>query len=412
MNKTRYWLWLSLVFGAANPRVWDLLAYFDSAEDAFYVLRNEEVTGLTPAEARAAKTAHLEQADAILEYCDRNGITITTFDEAAYPTCLRSIYNPPLLLFSMGKLELLQDYLGMTIVGTRHPTAYSVSVAERLSAGLCSKGFTAVSGFARGIDEAAHTAALRVKAPTVAVLGCGINVNYPKEHADLKAQMAEDGLILTEFLPGTQPMSGNFPKRNRVLSGLSLGVVVVEAAIGSGALITADYAVEQGRDVFCVPPADIFDKRYAGVVRYLRDGAIPVFTLNDILNEYYTTYPHKLSSPTVHPAYEGRASETAVFATEEPLPKPAVKQKPKPPAAETEAQAEAAEAAAHTPPDCSRLDLMQSAIVNCLEREGKMHADVLAAKLEMKIEDLLLSLTELELLGVVNPLFGKVYELC
>ncbi|WP_415933565.1 DNA-processing protein DprA [Ruminococcus champanellensis] len=407
MNETRYWLWLSLVFGAGNPRVWQLLDHFDSAHDAFFALREGEVTGLTPAEERAARTAHLEQVDAVIEYCQRNGITITAFDQAEYPAILRSIYNPPLVLFSLGHLELLRDYIGMTVVGTRHPSPYSLRVTEALAGGLAECGMTIVSGFALGVDSAAHRAALRRNLPTVAVLGCGINVNYPKENAELKEQMTESGLILTEFLPGTQPMGSNFPKRNRVLSGLSLGTVVVEAAIGSGSLITAEHAADQGRDVFCVPPADILDRRYAGVFRYLRDGAIPVFTLNDILNEYYTTYPHKLSTPA-DPPYEAKRSQSAVLSREEELPPPAVKPKKQP---EQSAEPEQPEASAKPKGDRSSLDLLQTAIVNCLEQEGKMHADVLATRLELSMEDLMMSLTELELMGVVTSLFGKVYEL-
>lgn len=407
MNETRYWLWLSLVFGAGNPRVWQLLDHFDSAHDAFFALREGEVTGLTPAEERAARTAHLEQVDAVIEYCQRNGITITAFDQAEYPAILRSIYNPPLVLFSLGHLELLRDYIGMTVVGTRRPSPYSLRVTEALAGGLAECGMTIVSGFALGVDSAAHRAALRRNLPTVAVLGCGINVNYPKENAELKEQMTESGLILTEFLPGTQPMGSNFPKRNRVLSGLSLGTVVVEAAIGSGSLITAEHAADQGRDVFCVPPADILDRRYAGVFRYLRDGAIPVFTLNDILNEYYTTYPHKLSTP-VDPPYEAKRSQSAVLSQEEELPPPVVKLKKQP---EQSAEPEQPEATAKPKGDRSSLDLLQTAIVNCLEQEGKMHADVLATRLELSMEDLMMSLTELELMGVVTSLFGKVYEL-
>ena len=393
MNETRYWLWLSLVFGAGNPRVWQLLDHFDSAHDAFFALREGEVTGLTPAEERAARTAHLEQVDAVIEYCQRNGITITAFDQAEYPAILRSIYNPPLVLFSLGHLELLRDYIGMTVVGTRHPSPYSLRVTEALAGGLAECGMTIVSGFALGVDSAAHRAALRRNLPTVAVLGCGINVNYPKENAELKEQMTESGLILTEFLPGTQPMGSNFPKRNRVLSGLSLGTVVVEAAIGSGSLITAEHAADQGRD--------------AGVFRYLRDGAIPVFTLNDILNEYYTTYPHKLSTP-VDPPYEAKRSQSAVLSREEELPPPVVKPKKQP---EQSAEPEQPEATAKPKGDRSSLDLLQTAIVNCLEQEGKMHADVLATRLELSMEDLMMSLTELELMGVVTSLFGKVYEL-
>lgn len=408
MNETRYWLWLSLVFGAANPRVWDVLEHYESAEDAFYALREGEITGLTQSEERNARTAHLEQVDAVLEYCSRNHILVTTYEDAAYPACLRNIYNPPLVLFSMGRLELLSDYLGITLVGTRRPSAYSIRVAEMFAKGLGENGLTVVSGFALGIDETAHETALANHAPTIAVLGCGLNVNYPKEHADLKQRMIEsgNGLLLTEFFPGTQPIGSNFPKRNRILSGLSIGTLVVEAAIGSGSLITADHAIEQGRDVFCIPPSDITDRRYAGVIRYLRDGAIPAFTLNDILFEYYTTYPHKLSSASTFAAAPGQPSDSAAFTAPKPAkaeeePAPVIRPKEEQPKKETAAYRA----------DYATLSAVQQSIVDLLERDGTLHADVLALALEMDIDSLLYELTELELLGVVTPLFGKLYEL-
>lgn len=402
MHETRYWLWLSLVFGAANARLWDVLEHFESAEDAFYALREGEISGLTSAEERNARTAHLEQVDAVLEYCERNRIFVMTFADAAYPACLRNIYNPPPVLFGAGRQELLTDFLGITVVGTRHPSAYSVRVAEMFTKGLCENHLTAVSGFAVGIDETVHETALAMQSPTIAVLGCGMNVNYPKEHHDLKQRMLDGGVILTEFFPGTQPIGSNFPKRNRILSGLSLGTLVVEAAIGSGSLITADHSIEQGRDVFCVPPADIMDRRYAGVIRYLRDGAIPAFTLNDILCEYYTTYPHKLSSAATYTPYPGQTSEAAVHEPEAPPPKPTLNrpQEKKPAAAEVP-----------PPADYSTLTALQQSIVDLLQRDGTLHADRLAQMLEIGIDSLLIELTELELLGVVNLLFGKLYEL-
>lgn len=404
MNEKRYWLWLSLVFGAANPRVWDVLEHYESVQDAFYALREGEITGLTASEERNARTAHLEQVDAVLEYCQRNRISVTTYEDAAYPACLRNIYNPPLVLFSMGRLELMSDFLGITVVGTRRPSPYSVRIAEMFAKGLGENGLTVVSGFALGIDEAAHETALAENKPTIAVLGCGLNVNYPKEHADLKERMIQNGLLVTEFFPGTQPLGSNFPKRNRILSGLSLGTLVVEAAIGSGSLITADHAIEQGRDVFCVPPSDITDKRYAGVIRYLRDGAIPAFTLNDILFEYYTTYPHKLSSAATFSAAPGQPSESAVYTAPKEFtkePEPVIRPKEEPVKKKT---------IGYTA-DYATLTGVQQSIVDLLARDGTQHADVLALALEMDIDSLLFELTELELLGVVTPLFGKLYEL-
>ncbi|MBE6854789.1 MAG: hypothetical protein E7501_03935, partial [Ruminococcus sp.] len=182
--------------------------------------------------------------------------------------------------------------------------------------------------------------------------------------------------------------------------------LVVEAAIGSGSLITADHAIEQGRDVFCVPPSDITDRRYAGVIRYLRDGAIPAFTLNDILFEYYTTYPHKLSSASTFAPAPGQPSESAAYTAPKPIapmeePAPVIRPKSEP---------QKKESVGYTA-DYATLTGIQRSIVDLLSRDGTQHADVLALALEMDIDALLYELTELELLGVVTPLFGKLYEL-
>ena len=290
MNETRYWLWLSLVFGAGNPRVWQLLDHFDSAHDAFFALREGEVTGLAPAEERAARTAHLEQVDAVIEYCQRNGITITAFDQAEYPAILRSIYNPPLVLFSLGHLELLRDYIGMTVVGTRRPSPYSLRVTEALAGGLAECGMTIVSGCALGVDSAAHMGALRAGGKTVGVAACGLNVDYPSGNHPLREDIIKSGVMISEFPLNTPPLAYNFPKRNRILSGMCLGTAVIEAGRKSGALLTARHAYEQNRDVFALP-GNITSRNSAGANELIRDGAIPLLDAETILSEYMTRYP-------------------------------------------------------------------------------------------------------------------------
>src|SRR5256712_2115529 len=209
-------------------------------------------------------------------------ITIALGDER-YPELLRAIYDPPAVLYCDGSVEP-GDRQAVAIVGTRQATPYGLRITETLAGELSALGFTILSGFARGIDAAAHRAALAAGGRTIAVLGCGLDVDYPPGHASLHAEIAGSGAVLTEFAPGTPPRATNFPRRNRIISGLALGVVVVEAAEDSGSLITARLALEQGREVFAVPgPIDAPTSR--GPHGLLKQGAKLVETVNDIVEE-------------------------------------------------------------------------------------------------------------------------------
>src|SRR5437016_2264619 len=209
-------------------------------------------------------------------------ITIPLGDER-YPELLRAIYDPPAVLYCDGSVEP-GDRQAVAIVGSRQATPYGLRITEALAGELSALGFTIVSGFARGIDAAAHRAALAAGGRTIAVLGCGLDVDYPPGHASLRAEIAGSGAVLTEFAPGTPPRATNFPRRNRIISGLALGVVVVEAAEDSGSLITARLALEQGREVFAVPgPIDVPTSR--GPHGLLKQGAKLVETVDDIVEE-------------------------------------------------------------------------------------------------------------------------------
>src|SRR5947199_7697409 len=211
-----------------------------------------------------------------------NATTLALADEP-YPAWLRAIHDPPDLLYCDGCLGE-GDRQAVAIVGSRQATPYGLRVTEALAGELSALGFTIVSGFARGIDAAAHRAALAVGGRTIAVLGCGLDVDYPPGHASLHAEIAGSGAVLTEFAPGTPPRATNFPRRNRIISGLALGVVVVEAAEDSGSLITARLALEQGREVFAVPgPIDVPTSR--GPHGLLKQGAKLVETVDDIVEE-------------------------------------------------------------------------------------------------------------------------------
>ncbi len=287
MSGKRYWLWFILAFGAANERIWEILSFFKNAEMAYNAIKSGEHSSLNKREKQKIATTHIEQCDSIIDYCEDNGYEIITFEDEHYPYRLRNIYNPPAVLFCMGNIENFLGCPAVTCVGTRKPSVYSVDVTMRICSELSARGFAIVSGFALGLDSAAHKAALETDGCTVAVLACGIDVSYPKENERSKKIIMKNGVLITEYLPGTRPDKYCFHNRNRILSGLTFGTIVTEAAEGSGALITAEHAVEQGRALFCVPPGDIFDKRYSGVIKYLREGAVPVLSHLDIVYDYY-----------------------------------------------------------------------------------------------------------------------------
>ena len=235
-----------------------------------------------------------------IECCRQHGIELVTESHVDYPQRLREIIDPPGLLFVRGRL-LGQDGMAVAIVGSRHATTYGLEQAERLARSLARAGLTIVSGLARGIDAAAHRGALAVGGRTLAVLGSGLASIYPPEHRRLADEVAASGALVSELAPRVEAMGSTFPQRNRLISGLSLGVIVVEAALRSGALITARHAMEQGREVLAVPGR--IDNRLArGCHRLLRDGAKLVESVDDVLEEL-----GPLASPA--PDGEGRPIE-------------------------------------------------------------------------------------------------------
>jgi len=219
------------------------------------------------------------------EEIERTGVRVITAFEEDYPELLSQIADPPFLLFALGRPEKLR-LPRVAVVGSRSATRYGRDVAARLARDLSQAGVTVVSGFARGVDAAAHEAAREGPGGTIAVLGCGLDVDYPREHARLKEAMAATDLLVSEFPPGTEPRPRNFPVRNRIIAGLAAGVVVVEASRRSGSLITARLAADSGRDVFAVP-GSVFSETSAGTHELLRDGAILCRGAEDVLAELF-----------------------------------------------------------------------------------------------------------------------------
>ena len=295
MSALKYWVWLAECRGVSNQAVLALLRHFGSPEDVFYADTGEILLteGITREQAKALEDHKLDKADKILADCQRLGLRILTIQDAEYPGRLQNIYDPPCLLYVKGCLPAIDETAAVAVVGTRDCTPYGVACAEKLGYGLASGGAVVVSGLAKGIDAAASRGALRAGGVTVGVVGNGLDVHYPYESRYLYEDIAAAGVLLSEYPPGTEPAGNHFPARNRIISGLSLATLVVEAPERSGALITAETALEQGRDVFAVPgPIDALAS--VGCNRLIRDGAGLVSDAWDILREYAGRFPEKL----------------------------------------------------------------------------------------------------------------------
>ncbi len=277
---------LSLVSGVGPLLRKALLEHFGSSGAVLAAGKDElqRVDGIGPKIAARIVAARDEiDAEAELRLAAEHGLAVLTEADADYPRPLRQIHDPPGVLFRRGQAQP-QDELAVAIVGTRHATRYGLAQAERLAASLARTGFTVVSGLARGIDAAAHRGALSAGGRTIAVLASELLEIYPPEHEKLAEEVAASGYILSEAPPRMVPLSGAFPQRNRIISGLSVGTIVVEAPDRSGALITARHAYEQGREVFAVPgPVDSRVSR--GCHALIRDGAKLVETIDDVLAE-------------------------------------------------------------------------------------------------------------------------------
>lgn len=300
----------------------NLLAHFGSAEAAMQSAASElrDVPGIGPKLCRSIveSRSHLN-VEAELADCRENSVQVLTESSPGYPPTLANIPDPPGVLFVRGEIRPT-DGIAVAIVGTRHATQYGLAQAERFASGLAKCGYTIVSGLARGIDGAAHRGALKAGGRTLAVLGSGVLDVYPPEHRQLASEIAERGAVLGENPPRSPPLAGAFPQRNRIITGLSLGLIVIEASDRSGALISARHAMEQGREVFAMP-GRVDSRMSKGCHRLIRDGAKLVETIDDVLEELgplATPTPvsnENEAKPIRHPAeLQLNEPETAVLA--------------------------------------------------------------------------------------------------
>ena len=305
MSALKYWLWLTGLKGLHNQTKLSLLEHFGSPEDIFCADKGEILLadGMTRQQAEILDNHRLEEAEKSLETCQRLGFRILTMQDADYPDRLRNIFDPPCLLYCRGHMPAVDEEVTVAAVGTRTATPYGMRCAEKLGYELAAAGAIVVTGLAKGIDSEAAKGALRGGGKVIGVLGNGLDVVYPKENRYLYEDVATSGVLLSEYAPGTEPAGGHFPVRNRILSGLSLAALVVEAPKKSGALITAETALEQSRDVYAVPgPIDAEMSR--GCNQLIRDGAGLVTQGWDILRDYADRFPDKLKSSNYRQAPE------------------------------------------------------------------------------------------------------------
>lgn len=371
-----HWLALKLVPGLGTRTSGKLLDRFRTPQAIFRASRTElEGAGVSGSVAQSiASGCTFEDAAAQQEKMLEAGAALVTIGDPRYPQPLRDIFDPPIVLFCRGRVELLQS-LGLGVVGTRRPTAYGIAVAERLSADLSHAGLTIVSGLARGIDTAAHKGCLAAGGDTVAVLGCGVDLVYPSENRKLYCEIAAKGLIVSEFPMSSTAFPQNFPIRNRIISGLSTGVLVVEGAQYSGSAITAKLAMDQGREVFAIP-GNITSKASWGPNLLIKQGAKIVQDWNDVIAELSADARRQLIEKT-------RARLLGEGAASEPPSQASLLKEP-------------------------QLDGAARRALDALQVDSPVHLDDLLEKLiDISPSELIAALFELEMLGLVKQLPGK-----
>lgn len=286
-SNTKYYVWLSLALGFGSPKIKRLHSIYKDISQFYNGAEFEmRFCGIfTENEINKLLTTRLEVAESIIEHCKVRSYDILDISESRYPDCLREIEDPPAVLYINGNLPDFDNDLSVSVIGTRKATVYGIRTAYELSANLSKRGFIIVSGGALGIDCSAHRGALQSDAKTVCVLGCGLDCDYLRENKAMRTEISKKGAVISEYPPTESASPKNFPQRNRIISALSRGIVVVEAPIKSGTMITVNCALSQNKDIFAVM-GNIDSPYSAGSNLLIKDGAIPVTGYKDI-SEYY-----------------------------------------------------------------------------------------------------------------------------
>lgn len=397
-ENVRYWLWLQKALGE-GANIEEAIDEFGGAKGIYdsNVLEWRMSASLTATQVNKLERTNLTDVDEIIYKCEQNNWQIIDYDDERYPKRLKEIINPPAVLYVDGKMPDIDSLITIGIVGTRKASEYAVKVTHIMSRGIAEAGALVVSGGALGVDTYAHRGALAAGGVTIAVLGCGLGTKYLSKNESLRALIKDKGALITEFEPFTPASKRTFPVRNRIISGLSLGVLVVEAGVKSGSLITAKYAIEQNRDVYAVP-ASVLSTDFSGTNRLIDDGAKvatkPIHLIEAYLYDYPTADKSKIRS-----IEELSRDETDNSAN------------------------------VQITDDKYSFDTIESGRANRLKREQKelgltgdnklvfscmddslIHIDVLIEKTKLTSQQVIASVIQLELLGLVESASGKRYK--
>ena len=400
-----YWVWLSQVLGAGNKDTEYILSKVSSPKELYnFGQKNgfENIKFLPEYFINKMKNIKIDVAESIIEKCNKNNYEIITINDKIYPNKLKNIYSSPLLFYLSGNINNIKnidDILSIAIVGTRKCSDYAKEVTTIFSKQLSSVGITIISGMAVGIDTKALKEALNNKRRVIAVLGCGLDVDYPIQNIELKKQIenSENGCLISEYPPETRPFSSHFPVRNRIMSALSNGVLFVEAGIKSGALITAKIAIEQGKDVYGVP-SNIFFKNNLGTLNLLKEGAILVTDPDDIIFQYrhLINIKDKINEDNESQIFNyeiSNLSDISAFNSE-------IKE------SKTIDKSEKEEYNVDY-----NLDGILNDIYILLKNNGPQSADYISEKLSIPINEILANITQLELIGAIKNYNGMKYSI-
>ena len=429
MANKEYYVWLVKCLGAGNPRSVKILEMYEDIAEFYSDIKSKKLKKgikLSSDELRFLYETDLSDIEYVFDKYSKFKAQTITIEDDLYPKALKNIDNPPLVLFVVGDISGLDDELLLTVVGTRKESLYGKRACELICSELCVSGFSIVSGLAKGGDTTAHITALKCGARTYGFLACGLDIDYPYNKANLKNAIFKNGAVITEFLPGMEPLKENFRIRNRLMSGMSVGTLVVESPKRSGTLITANHALNQGKDVFAVP-SGIFWYNGVGTNELIKNGAKPVKDALDIIEEYLDVYPEKIKIPdkklNLREFYEANRKSGLSDANSLDAVDDEYKQKVK--EAKKELKSAAKEAIKtkdnnepkQIEPLEKRLEKSGLAgnenvvkIISCLENEP-LTLDELSDKTNLPSNVLMVSTTKMELAGIVKKLSGSRIEL-
>ncbi len=391
-----HWIRYQLAVGAGCNKTGQMLSYFGSVEQFFQAGEFEwRISGIfTSGQLSKLITSTPEDALPVLEKCKKHNCSIVTPDDSLYPRMLKLLDDLPAVLYYQGDLRFLIHKVAIAIVGTREAGENSLAVAKSLSGSIIRSGAIIVSGGALGVDSAAHTGAIEAGGKTVAVLGCGIGTNYLQSNSQLRQKIAENGALITEYPPETPALTRNFPVRNRIISGLCHGTVVVEAGIKSGSLLTANSAVDQGRDIYAVP-GDVMSSKFLGVNKLINEGAKPVFSAYDVLYPYAIKYPKALDVSKIEKSLRVTDSVEHIK-TKSNVGRKSVK------SCEAQIKDEKQETAS--------ISFEADTVLNVLG-SSPIHIDDIVRKTQLDFATVFSAITELELMGMITSQPGKFYIL-